>query len=60
MTELREELTTTPPLVGSYTPKKGELCAAKYSDDDQWYRARIMKVQGNQIYISYIDYGNVS
>ncbi|KAG8198549.1 hypothetical protein JTE90_026450 [Oedothorax gibbosus] len=58
LTELRQELTSNPPLVGSYTPKKGELCAAKYSDDDQWYRAKIIKIQGSQIQVSYIDYGN--
>ncbi|GFQ84815.1 staphylococcal nuclease domain-containing protein 1 [Trichonephila clavata] len=58
MKELREELSTNPPLVGSYTPKKGEICAAKYSADDLWYRARILKVEGNRIQISFIDYGN--
>ncbi|GFT29562.1 staphylococcal nuclease domain-containing protein 1 [Nephila pilipes] len=58
MTELRQELSSNPPLVGSYVPKKGEICAAKYAADDLWYRARILKVQGNQIQISFIDYGN--
>ncbi|GFS55544.1 staphylococcal nuclease domain-containing protein 1 [Trichonephila inaurata madagascariensis] len=58
MKELREEMNTNPPLVGSYTPKKGEICAAKYSADDLWYRARILKVQGNQIQIAFIDFGN--
>ncbi|GBL80625.1 Nuclease domain-containing protein 1 [Araneus ventricosus] len=58
MSDLRQELTSNPPLVGSYTPKKGDLCAAKYSADDQWYRAKIVKMQGNQIQILFIDYGN--
>lgn len=58
ITDLRQELTTNPPVVGSYTPKKGELCAAKYSADDQWYRAKVMKIQGSQIYVSFVDYGN--
>merc|ERR1719412_2501168 len=30
-------------LAGAYTPKKGDLCAAKFVDD-QWYRARIEKM----------------
>ncbi|XP_055929068.1 staphylococcal nuclease domain-containing protein 1-like [Argiope bruennichi] len=58
MTDLRQELSSNPPLVGSYTPKKGDLCAAKYSADDEWYRAKIIKMQGNQIQILFIDYGN--
>ncbi|GIY94809.1 staphylococcal nuclease domain-containing protein 1 [Caerostris extrusa] len=58
MTELRQEFSSNPPLVGSYTPKKGELCAAKYAEDDEWYRAKIIKIQGNQILVLFIDYGN--
>ena len=39
----RTEFATSPPLAGAYTPKKGDLCAAKFVDD-QWYRARIEKM----------------
>ena len=39
----RAEFATSPPLAGAYTPKKGDLCAAKFVDD-QWYRARIEKM----------------
>lgn len=45
MAELRAELHTNPPLPGSYTPKKGDLCAAKFIDD-LWYRAKVEKVSG--------------
>ena len=40
---IRTEFSTSPPLAGAYTPKKGDLCAAKFVDD-QWYRARIEKM----------------
>ena len=39
----RTEFTTNPPLAGAYTPKKGDICAAKFVDD-QWYRARVEKM----------------
>jgi len=55
--QLRQELNTNPPLAGSYTPKKGDLCAAKFSDGE-WYRAKVEKVAGSQVSLLYIDYGN--
>lgn len=60
MQNLREEFSTNPPLTGSYTPKKGDLCAALYPSDKLWYRAKIDKIQDGQISITYVDYGNVS
>ena len=42
MDSLREEFTTTPPLAGAYQPKRNDICAAKFVDD-QWYRAKIEK-----------------
>lgn len=57
MQKLRLEFTNSPPLNGSYTPKKGDLCAALFSDE-LWYRAKVDKIQGSQVFITYIDYGN--
>jgi len=34
MEQMRSELDSNPPLPGSYTPKKGDLCAAKFSDGE--------------------------
>jgi staphylococcal nuclease domain-containing protein 1 len=60
MEQLRGELTSNPPLPGSYKPKRGELCAAKFVDGE-WYRAKVEKVQGNNVVsVLYIDFGNVS
>lgn len=55
--QLRQELNTNPPLAGSYTPKKGDMCAAKFTDGE-WYRARVEKVAGAQVHLLYVDYGN--
>ena len=59
LTELREELTSNPPLPGAYKPTKGDVVAAKFSADQQWYRAKIEKIVSSQeIQVIYIDYGN--
>jgi len=36
MEQLRIDMESNPPLPGSYTPKKGEVCAAQFSADNQW------------------------
>lgn len=57
MANLRKDLSASPPLPG-YAPRKGEICAAKFSEDNEWYRAKIERVQGNSVTVFYIDYGN--
>lgn len=57
MNKLRQDFQMSPPL-GSYTPKRGDICAAKFSEDNEWYRAKVEKVQGHNVTILYIDYGN--
>jgi len=57
MDSLREEFTMNPPLAGAYQPKKNEMCAAKFVDD-QWYRAKVEKVTATDAQVLYIDYGN--
>merc|ERR1712071_740011 len=57
MTQLRQEMDTNPPLAGSYTPKKGDVCAAKFFDGE-WYRAKVEKVSNGQVHLLYIDFGN--
>ncbi|PIK48262.1 putative nuclease domain-containing protein 1 [Apostichopus japonicus] len=57
MEQLRSELEATPPLPGAFTPRSGDLCAAKFVDD-QWYRAKIEKVSADSVTVYYIDYGN--
>nr|QBI71268.1 ebna2 binding protein P100 [Carausius morosus] len=58
MNNIRQEFTTSPPLAGAFTPKRGDVCAAKFPQDNQWYRAKIEKVSGPQVLVFYIDYGN--
>lgn len=58
MTKLRQDLKASPPTTGSYNPRRGDLCAAKFSEDEEWYRAKVEKVSGGNATIKYIDYGN--
>ncbi|CAF2622375.1 unnamed protein product [Rotaria sp. Silwood2] len=56
--ELREIYNQTKP-VGGHTPKKGELLAARFTADNEWYRARVEKIEGNnRISVYFVDYGN--
>ncbi|XP_042897103.1 staphylococcal nuclease domain-containing protein 1 [Parasteatoda tepidariorum] len=58
MNELREEFESSPPYPGNYVPTKNDICAAKYSADNQWYRARILKNAKDGVLVSFIDFGN--
>lgn len=59
MEQLRIDFTNSPPVVGSYTPKKGDLIAAKFVEDNQWYRGRVEKIlPGNKAQVLFVDYGN--
>ena len=41
-------------------PKAGEVVAAKFSEDGEWYRAKVFRIdrEGKQAEVNYIDYGN--
>ncbi|CAF1460710.1 unnamed protein product [Adineta steineri] len=47
---------TTVPL---HNPAIGDFCVARFSEDQHWYRARVVLIHGNDsILIVFIDYGN--
>lgn len=58
MEELRKELRNNPPVIGAYSPRRGDLCVARFSADKEWYRARVEGVRGKNAEILYIDFGN--
>ena len=39
-------------------PQVGDFCAAKYSEDGVWYRARVSKVTTGGAEVIFVDYGN--
>jgi len=57
MDNLRQEFTANPPLGGAYQPRKNDMCAAKFVDN-QWYRAKVEKVTASEVSVLYVDYGN--
>ncbi|KAL0852270.1 hypothetical protein ABMA28_000478 [Loxostege sticticalis] len=59
MDKIHQEFKTNAPLPGSYVPRRGNVCAARFTMDDQWYRAKVEKVtEDKKAHIFYIDYGN--
>ncbi|XP_065359944.1 staphylococcal nuclease domain-containing protein 1 [Calliphora vicina] len=58
MAKLHADFQSNPPIAGAYTPKRGDLCAAQFSADNQWYRAKVERVQDGNATVLYIDYGN--
>nr|CAD7403386.1 unnamed protein product [Timema poppensis] len=53
--ELQQEASDQPLLKDPYI---GQPCCACYAEDNLWYRAVVLLVEGEQVKVSYIDYGN--
>lgn len=39
-------------------PKVGQIVAAKFPDDNFWYRSRIQSIDKNEFTVEFVDYGN--
>ncbi|XP_006202319.1 staphylococcal nuclease domain-containing protein 1 [Vicugna pacos] len=58
MENMRNDIASHPPVEGSYAPRRGEFCIAKFVDGE-WYRARVERVESPaKVHVFYIDYGN--
>ncbi|XP_005402423.1 PREDICTED: staphylococcal nuclease domain-containing protein 1 [Chinchilla lanigera] len=58
MENMRNDISSHPPVEGSYAPRRGDSCIAKFVDGE-WYRARVEKVESPaKVHVFYIDYGN--
>ncbi|XP_063978120.1 maternal protein tudor-like isoform X2 [Diachasmimorpha longicaudata] len=58
LTKTLEECIKTAPPVKPASIKPGYKCLAHCSVDSQWYRAKVIKTDGNQVTVHYVDYGN--
>ena len=48
-------------VTGSFSPTiVHSLVVAKFAEDNNWYRAEVLKVGGNLITVLFIDYGNTA
>uniref|UniRef100_A0A158P6P6 Staphylococcal nuclease domain-containing protein 1 n=1 Tax=Angiostrongylus cantonensis TaxID=6313 RepID=A0A158P6P6_ANGCA len=56
--DLREYLRQHPPMTGAFNAKRGDLCAAPFSIDGLWYRAKVESIRAGQAEVLFIDYGN--
>ena len=56
--DLRQSFSEKKP-VGGHSPKKNKLVAAQFSADNEWYRARVEKIEANdRVSVYFVDYGN--
>ncbi|XP_054006330.1 tudor domain-containing 6-like isoform X1 [Hylaeus anthracinus] len=55
-----DRLEAAPSFLPLNTFEVGTICAAKYSKDDLWYRAKILSHSENSTEVQYIDYGNTA
>jgi len=40
-------------------PQVGTYCLARYSADEEWYRAHVISIETNKVTVQFVDYGNV-
>lgn len=41
-----------------FQPGAGGMCMAKFSEDNCWYRAKVLKRKDNKVEVFFVDYGN--
>jgi len=56
--DLNATLGQNPPITGSIQPRRGQVIAAKWPVDNQWYRAKVEKQDGTNMTVMFIDFGN--
>jgi len=44
--------------VGPFEPKVGGYCCAKFTVDNEWYRAKVVSKNGKEFTVFFVDYGN--
>ena len=43
---------------GKFQPGAGGMCMAKFSEDNCWYRAKVLKRKDGKVEVLFVDYGN--
>ncbi|XP_075698801.1 tudor domain-containing protein 1 [Rhinoderma darwinii] len=47
------------PASPGFLPSRGEICAAQFTEDDNWYRASVVRqVADESVLVGYLDFGN--
>ena len=58
LSTLLEESCAQSLVKGGVRPEVGTFCAAQFSEDKVWYRARVTALHGSEVEVCFIDYGN--
>ncbi|XP_038056749.1 tudor domain-containing 6-like [Patiria miniata] len=59
MDRLQADYSVTPTQMSPLrSPAVGKPCCVMFGDDNCWYRALVVSVEGRQIRVQYVDYGN--
>jgi len=61
LTRLQEKLAAIcsgPPLATAFEPKVGAVLCARFTQDDCWYRAKVLKRDKGDYTVFFLDYGN--
>ncbi|XP_043669520.1 maternal protein tudor isoform X2 [Vespula pensylvanica] len=57
---MSDRLQAAPSFLPLTNLENGTICAAKYPDDEQWYRAKILSQNESGVNVLYIDYGSTA
>ncbi|XP_071986252.1 tudor domain-containing protein 1 isoform X2 [Engystomops pustulosus] len=59
MVKMRERYGKISPPSNGFIPVPGEPCAAQFSEDNNWYRAGVVRhLSGDSVLVRYLDFGN--
>jgi len=42
----------------AFEPKAGQMCTAQFTQDNEWYRAKVQKKEKDKYSVFFVDYGN--
>jgi len=57
-TKLAASCSKTGPADAEFEPKPGQTCCARFTVDNEWYRAKVTSRTGGEFTVFFVDYGN--
>uniref|UniRef100_A0A7S2GFY6 Uncharacterized protein n=1 Tax=Haptolina brevifila TaxID=156173 RepID=A0A7S2GFY6_9EUKA len=57
-TKLAASCSKSGPADAEFEPKPGQTCCARFTSDNEWYRAKVVSRSGAEFTVFFVDYGN--